>query len=311
MTEQDWLIIVNPHAGSGKTLAAWIRAEQELRRLALPCRIVTTEYKSHTEVLAREGAEQGFRRLLAVGGDGSVHEVFNGVLGWCAEHGADPADFVIGVAPIGSGNDWLRSLGVPRDIRQVFRRMKEGSFGRQDVFRLTDGAGRVRYMANIGGTGLDAHVCALVNQAKSRGKRSRLIYLMALLRAIRSLHAIRVQVSADGKEVFSGPCYSIALGCGAYSGGGMRQVPLARPDDGLLDVLIVPQIPLHRILVQLPLLFSGRLHRSPDLHYVQCRDLEILPMDEDARDIIETDGEVEGRLPLSVHVTGQKTGVIC
>ena len=311
VTEKDWLIIVNPHAGSGKTLSEWSAMQAELDRLQLPYRCVHTEHKGHAAELACEAAEAGCRHFLAVGGDGSVHELFNGILRWCEQQGTDPAEFVLGVAPIGSGNDWLRSLGVPCDIGHVLSLAASGSIGRQDVVRLQDGDGLVFYMANIGGVGFDSHVCETVNREKERGHRSRLIYLWGLLRTIHTVRSIRVRIQADGQEVFSGACYSIALGCGSYSGGGMRQVPLARPDDGLIDALIVPVMPLWRILTQIPRLFTGSIHRSPDIRYVQAARLEIEPLDEASRDIIETDGEVEGRLPLSVSVTGLKTGIIC
>ena len=112
----EWYIIVNPHAGSGKTMRYWVPAESKLKELGVPYYTVYTTHKHHATELAALAARMGYRRIMAVGGDGSIHEVFDGVLGWCEVSGTDPADFYLAVAPIGSGNDWIKSFGIKRDV---------------------------------------------------------------------------------------------------------------------------------------------------------------------------------------------------
>lgn len=309
-TKTEWYFIVNPRAGSGKTLSEWIPAEHILESLDIPYITAYTSHKRHAMTLAHDAAAEGFRKIVAVGGDGSIHEVFSGIMKWCDETGTDPIEFYIGVAPIGSGNDWIKSLNVPHSVSAVLDLIDAQSFGKMDVVKVRSVGGKVSYMANIGGLGFDSHVCKTVNMQKESGKRGKMIYLNALRFTIFNLKPINIRVIADDKEVYSGYAYSVALGNGRYSGSGMRQVPLAIIDDGLLDVMIVPRTAFHKILLQLPKLFDGTLIESRDVIFARCKKLEIMPLDDASNDIIELDGEIEGRIPISIEMDGRQINAI-
>lgn len=313
MTESKsdcYFFIVNPRAGSGKTMYEWLPAERKLKRLGIPCDIALTDHKRHATALAQQAAAEGYRRIIAVGGDGSLHEVFNGICRWCAATGVPTEEFLLGVVPIGSGNDWIRSLAVPNDTIEVVDLIRRNSFGRMDVMRVKSSGGRTAYMANIGGVGFDSHVCKRVNTQKESGRRGKLIYLNSLRYTIFNLKSINISVVADGEVVYTGLCYSVAFGNGRYSGSGMRQVPLAVLDDGLLDYTIIPKTPLLKVVKELPRLFNGTLHQSVYVISGKCRSLQIVPMDEQSNDIFELDGEIEGLLPMSIEVTGHMINVI-
>ena len=313
MTESKsdcYFFIVNPRAGSGKTMYEWLPAERKLKRLGIPCDIALTDHKRHATALAQHAAAEGYRRIIAVGGDGSLHEVFNGICRWCAATGVPTEEFLLGVVPIGSGNDWIRSLSVPNDTIEVVDLIRRNSFGRMDVMRVKSSGGKTAYMANIGGVGFDSHVCKRVNAQKESGRRGKLIYLNSLRYTIFNLKSINISVVADGEVVYTGLCYSVAFGNGRYSGSGMRQVPLAVLDDGLLDYTIIPKTPLLKVVKELPRLFNGTLHQSVYVISGKCRSLQIVPMDEQSNDIFELDGEIEGLLPMSIEVTGHMINVI-
>lgn len=313
MTESKsdcYFFIVNPRAGSGKTMYEWLPAERKLKRLGIPCYIALTDHKRHATALAQHAAAEGYRRIIAVGGDGSLHEVFNGICRWCAATGVPTEEFLLGVVPIGSGNDWIRSLSVPNDTIEVVGLIRRNSFGRMDVMRVKSSGGKTAYMANIGGVGFDSHVCKRVNAQKESGRRGKLIYLNSLRYTIFNLKSINISVVADGEVVYTGLCYSVAFGNGRYSGSGMRQVPLAVLDDGLLDYTIIPKTPLLKVVKELPRLFNGTLHQSVYVISGKCRSLQIVPMDEQSNDIFELDGEIEGLLPMSIEVTGHMINVI-
>ena len=345
----DWYCIVNPHAGSGKTMSEWAVAEKLLTTSSVPFKTTLTNYKFHATLLAYEAGCHGYRKILAVGGDGSVHEVLNGILRYCDEKGVPPEDFTLAVIPIGSGNDWIKSLGIPHDTHAVVERLAAGVFVCQDVVRVetrsyggtqassaaaaastgsagsagsvgsagsADSAGSVgsagdggaaapapvvSYMANIGGVGFDSHVCERVNALKERGKRSKLIYLGALLYTMVHTRGFHTRIVADGTTVFDGEAYSVAFGNGRYSGGGMRQVPLSEIDDGVLDYMIVPKAGLLRILTQLPRLYNGTVNESGLLVTGRCAVLEMT-----GDNSVEVDGEVIGRLPLKITMTGSQ-----
>ena len=309
-TKSAWYFIVNPRAGSGKTMSEWVPAERLLEQKGVPFVTAMTDYKKHAVELAREAAAAGYRRIAAVGGDGSLHEVLGGICAWCDETGTDPGEFSLAVVPIGSGNDWIKSCGVPDDVGEVIRLLAKESFGRMDIIRATSRDGRITYMANCAGTGFDSHVCERVNRQKERGMRGRMIYLNALRYTIFHIRPINITVRADGQEVFSGEVYSLATGNGPWSGGGMRQVPLARNDDGQLDYMIVPKIPLRKLVREVPRLLAGTTHESEYILSGRCATLQIAPLDEASADLVEFDGEVEGRLPMVIGPTGRQIRVL-
>jgi len=309
-TKPEWYFIVNPHAGSGKTLSQWIPAERLLESLEIPYVTAFTSHKRHATLLAHDAAEEGYRKIIAVGGDGSIHEVFNGLMKWCDESGTDPSEFFIGVAPIGSGNDWIKSMHIPHDVSSSIELIEKKSFGKMDVVRVRSVGGKITYMANIGGIGFDSHVCKTVNMQKESGKRGNMIYLNALRFAALNTKPIRVKVIADGVEVFSGSAYSIALGNGRYCGSGMRQTPLAVIDDGLLDVTVIPKISLITIMKNIPRLYNGTIIDVKEVISARCKVLEIVPLDQNSNDIFELDGEIEGRLPLYVEVDGRQINAL-
>lgn len=309
-TKSEWYFIVNPRAGSGKTMYLWVPAENRIAKLGIPYVTAYTDHKRHATALAYDAAEEGYRNIVAVGGDGSVHETLNGIMRWCDDNGADPSEFTLGVAPIGSGNDWIRSLGVPHDMDSVVTLIAKNSTAMMDVVGVRSKSGKTCYMANIGGAGFDSHVCKRVNLQKESGSRGKKIYLNALRQTIFTLKTINIKVIADDKPIFEGPAYSFALGNGRYSGGGMRQVPLAIMDDGILDVTVIPRMPIWTVVKQIPRLYNGTMTESPDVVSARCRKLEVIPLDEQSADIFELDGEIEGQLPITINMDGRKIKVV-
>ena len=309
-TKSEWYIIVNPHAGSGKTMEEWAVAEKRLAELDIPNEAAYTGYKAHAKQLAAKAAESGYRKIIAVGGDGSVHEMFSGILSWCDETGTPSEEFCLGVIPIGSGNDWIKSLNVPHDTLAVVDLIQRESFTRQDVVKVRAAGDKCCYMANIGGVGFDSHVCERVNAKKERGRRSKRIYVSALLYTILHLKRFHAEISGDGEVYYSGPCFSIAFGNGKYSGGGMLQTAASEIDDGLLDVMIVPVTSLFVLLKEVRRVFDGTILESKHLIYRKCHDLKVVPLNARSADIIEMDGEIEGRLPLEISMTGRQVNVL-
>lgn len=308
--QTEWYIIVNPHAASGKAMSKWVPVERMLYSRHVSYSMAYTGHKRHAELLAYEAARQGYRHFLAVGGDGSAHETFNGLMKWCDESGTKPSEFVMGVIPIGSGNDWIKSLKLPKNPGIVTSNIASMHTVPLDIVRMDGADGERSYMLNIGGIGFDSHVCQLVNLQKEQGMRGRRIYLNALIRVIKKISPIKLSVKADGAEVFSGECYSVALGNGRYSGSGMLQVPDAVFDDGLIDYLIVPKIPIKLILKSVPKLFNGKVNTVEQLIHGKARTLEFKPLESLSADVFEADGEIEGRLPLTVSITGDQMNVI-
>lgn len=316
-----WLVVVNVFAASRKAGSVWKKAAAMLEEANVPYKAMFTGGPDNAIAISRKSCARGYRRFMAVGGDGTVHDVLNGIAEYV--YSSDDSDvvisdFTLGVLPVGSGNDWVKSTGVPRDIKGAVDVIAAGCTGLQDVVRVevldpSDYASAplsVSYMANVGGVGLDARVCEIVNRKKEQGRRGKKLYVSALLYCIKHRVPIRAKVVCDGKEVFAGRYLSIAFGVGMYSGGGMRQTPLAELGDGLLDITVIPDIPIWTIAKEVPRLFTGTFHKVDVLTMAKCREVLVLPDGEADAEPAEVDGEVVGRAPVRMTVLDEQIRVV-
>jgi diacylglycerol kinase family enzyme len=226
-------------------------------------------------------------------------------------------DFTLAVIPVGSGNDWIKTAGVPKDIVEAAALLKNGTISKQDVVQVSlldpsalpeQKVKEVSYMANVGGVGLDASVCEMVNAAKKQGKRGKILYLGALIYKIIHRSTLLAKVLCDGREVFNGAYLSMAFGIGKYSGGGMRQTPGAVADDGLLDMTIIPDLPLMKIAREVSKLFDGRFLTVPELVTARSKSILVLPEDDNA--LIEVDGEVIGPAPVRFDILERQLNIL-
>lgn len=316
--KERWIVIVNVYAASKKAGSMWRKAERLLKEYGVDyqCRLTGTE--GNACQLAYAASAEGCRRIVAVGGDGTVHDVLNGIMQYvdtpeAAAAGVTLDEFTLGVLPMGSGNDWIRSTGVPKKMSEAIALLASGSFIQQDVVKAslldTDGSVRsVSYMANIGGVGIDADVCRVVNVNKKLGYRGKILYVVALVRCLRKRVPVNVRIICDGKVLYDGSIFSIAFGIGKYSGGGMRQTSDAVLDDGLLDVTVIPDISLGVIARRAYRLFTSTFTQVKELTVGRGVSVEVVP--EDVRPYAEVDGEVIGQAPVRFDVMPSHLNVL-
>lgn len=317
-SDNSWLVVVNVFAASKKAGSVWKKAAVMLDEEGVSYKARFTGGKDNAIALTTKACTRGYRRFVAVGGDGTVHDVLTGIAEYVFSHeaeGVTMSDFTLGVIPVGSGNDWVKSAGVPMDMKGAVQVLAAAKTGLQDVVRVSllnrnGGVSAVSFMANVGGVGLDARVCEIVNRKKEQGHRGKQLYVRALLYCIANRVPVRAKVICDGKEVFSGRYLSIAFGVGKYSGGGMRQTPLAVLGDGLLDLTIIPDISIWKIAKEAYRLFTGTFHEVDVLTLAKCREVLILPEGEADKEPVEVDGEVIGRAPVKMEVLESQINVV-
>ena len=315
-----WLIVVNVFAASKKAGELWRRAESLLKQEGISYECRYTGDSGNACRIAEDSAREGYRKFVSVGGDGTVHDVLNGIMFFvdspesfssCREVRLE--DFYLAVLPMGSGNDWIKSLGIPRDVKNIVGLISSESFGRQDVVKvsLKDESGSpksVTYMANVGGVGIDADVCRIVNVNKKMGMSGKILYVKALIQCLMHRVPVVARVLCDGEEVYHGKYFSIAFGIGKYSGGGMRQTSDAVMDDGLLDMTIIPELGALTIAMKAPQLFTGTFSRIKQLVSKRGTKIEVIP--DNGRPYVEVDGEVIGTAPVSLEIMGQQINVL-
>ena len=311
-----WLIVVNVFAASKKAGELWRRAESLLKQEGISYECRYTGDSGNACRIAEDSAREGYRKFVAVGGDGTVHDVLNGIMFFVDSPELKTVrleDFYLAVLPMGSGNDWIKSLGIPRDVKNIVGLISSGSFGRQDVVKvsLMDESGSpksVTYMANVGGVGIDADVCRIVNVNKKMGMSGKILYVKALIQCLMRRVPVVARVLCDGEEVYHGKYFSIAFGIGKYSGGGMRQTSDAVMDDGLLDMTIIPELGALTIAMKAPQLFTGTFSRIKQLVSKRGTKIEVFP--DNGRPYVEVDGEVIGTAPVCMEIMGQQINVL-
>jgi YegS/Rv2252/BmrU family lipid kinase len=318
-----WFAVVNVFAASETAATLWKDAEGLLKEKGVLFHGTRTGRAGNAAELTFDACMAGYRKFIAVGGDGTVHDVLNGIaafLDWGVSSGRKLSfsDFSLAVIPFGSGNDWIKSLGLKADLNAAVDAIASGNLSKQDVVKVSLLAHdalpneielAVSYMVNVGGVGIDAKVCERVNAKKKEGKRGKILYVTSLIQAIAQRKSVPVRVVCDGKTIFGGPYYSIAFGVGKYSGGGMRQTPAAVLDDGLLDVTVIPELPFHRILCEAPKLFTDKFLTVPELAVAKSKKILVLPHDLTAPQPVEVDGEVVGNAPVRFEVLDSQLNI--
>ena len=250
------LLIVNPAAKHGVT-GSLIPAIRELADGLLEYEEHVTTSPGDARAVSRDAA--GFDTIVAVGGDGTVHEVLNGLMSRQAED--RPA---LGLVPTGSGNDYRRTLGVSPDLSTSVRQLASGERRRLDVgrLRIDGGSQEESYFANSVGVGLDARVTAKAVELKSTTGWSGLpLYFRALMFVLfRQFHSHRVSLTFDDGPPVDSEMLLMALTNGPTYGGGFFITPDSIPDDGLLDICMIDAVSLPQALWRLPFVVAGR-HR--------------------------------------------------
>lgn len=302
-----YFAIVNPSAGSGKTISNWHTAQAALRVAGIEWHAEMPQSIDDNLRLTLQACHDGYRRFMAVGGDGTVHTMIRALVTYSDQTGVPLDAFRLAVIPIGSGNDFLRSHNLAKDYTLLADMIARDSFAPQDIVRVDrlslhdqETVLHTSYMANIGGYNFDANVCQIVNEQKAQGQQGPLIYLRALLRLFKRQHLSHTRVVCDGAEVINEPVYTISVGNGRYSGGGLMQTPSALMDDGLLNVMVAPRFGLWRLPLLIGKVFAGRTEEIRFLRFFQAREICILPCGQG--ELVEVDGEVIGTAPVRFRI---------
>jgi len=241
------LIVINPAANHGGT-AQLIPVAAKLLDGCFPHDMVLTESGPHAQMIAAEA--QGYDVLIAMGGDGTAHEILNGIM-------SRPVDDrpALTILPTGSGNDYARTLGIPNDLSQAVIRIASGRRDRVDV-----GTCNGLYFANTLAVGLDAQVTSKAMELKATTGRTGLpLYLSALMHVLfKEYRHYSVQIQVDDEPPIDREILLLAMTHGPTYGGGFYITPHAIGGDGLMDMCLIDAIPLWQALWRVPFIIPGR-----------------------------------------------------
>lgn len=271
------IIIVNEKAnwGSGRHKVRPVMAF--LDREGFHFSVSATEYPGHARELAARACAQGIDTVIVIGGDGTINEVVNGLLTCGSDHRPN-----VGIIPAGSSNDFSKSLGIPQRLSAVCQVIVEGRVREVDVGRAGD-----RYFCSASCLGYFAEVAA--RSLEMKRLRGSLRYVLPAFGVIRKMaQGWKMTVQAEGR-VFQGD-YAVLLVGNAPRFGGLTMLPGARPDDGLLDCLLIEMASKWEALRLIPLLYRQTLERHPKVTRFQAASLAVT-LDRPSR--ISDDGQVD------------------
>lgn len=305
---EKWMMIGNPVSASATTGDAWNKSLEKLRQAGLEVEVAATQHAGHAIELALKAAGDGFRKFIAAGGDGTIHEVLTGLLRFADSSKVSLSEFTLAALPHGTGNDWIRSAGVT-EPEKAADAIIAGKTGKEDVVRMTFPQG-VFAMANIGGIGVDADICIRTNRLKEKGRKGGFLYTMVAPIATLSRKRNPVEVTLDGEVAYTGKLFTATLGNGTYRGDGLIQTAQDTVwNDGLLDITLMPGYNHIKGLMLMLHCVSGDLAVQPGIITKRFKKMTVKPLGKVA-DYVEVDGEIPGTLPLTMEVTGEQINII-
>jgi len=285
--------IVNNTAGRNQTCRLWPRLEKCLREQQ-DFSVFFTPRKGTGGETACRAQKQGFNRLVVVGGDGTLHEVVNGV----HLNGVE-----LGIIPTGTGNDFCRSLGIPPDPFAAADYIFSGDLRKVDIGTING-----HLFVNVAGVGFDAEVAHRVNSSRLLHRFSGTgAYLLGVLAELLQYRNTPMEISVDGTAL-NGEIFLAAVGNARYYGGGMKIVPQAEMDDGLFHLCIARNVNLWDALTTLPKMFSGRHLEHPKVTCIPGREITI----SSPRDLpVHADGEIVSKSPARFRILPAVLTVVC
>jgi YegS/Rv2252/BmrU family lipid kinase len=296
-----WFVIVNPASGRSDGGRGWRAIEQALQRAGVSFDVVHTQHPGHGEALAHQALRDGRRDIVAVGGDGSVNEIVQGIM---MARLADTREVTLAVAPQGTGNDWARSLGIPRDPPRIAGVVAAGRTMLHDVgcIDFPEAGGTRRWFINVAGAGYDAWVSERV----PRPVPSALTYLRVALSGLATFRSPEFRITA-GDEMIAGRLLLAFVANARFCGNRMHVAPTASMDDGLLDVLAVQELSLWQVLPKLAKLYRGRILGDRAVRHLRAATVRIETSPSVA---VQADGQIVGRTPAEFGVQRQALRVV-
>jgi YegS/Rv2252/BmrU family lipid kinase len=301
-----WQVILNPHAGGRKGAHDQTLMEQLLKKAEIRYQLTISQFPGHAVDIARDLVRNGATHLIVAGGDGTLNEIVNGIFLAGERNGNE---ITLGMLPVGTGNDWIKTFGIPDNYQKAIDIIKENKTVLQDVGEITwlmEGLTGKRYFVNIAGFGFDALVAKNANILKAKGITGIRVYIHSLLSGYLNYKSCITNITIDGTNL-EADLFSASIGIGKFNGGGMMQVPEANPLKGLFHITLIRKIGIWGILTNFKGLYSGRFIRDNRVSTHSGKEVRItsgIPLPGEA------DGETLGAGSFTIRMIAHRLRVI-
>lgn len=293
MEQPFWYIIANPTSGGGAVQKCWPAIERLLQELGFSYSVHFTERSGHATRIAEDAVGKGYRHLLGIGGDGTNHEIANGIL---RQTFVPSAEITSALLPVGTGNDWARTYQLASDPRRRLEQILLGKTRLQDAGLVRyhqAGQPAERYFVNVAGLAYDGYIGQQMAQHRVT---KRWQYLLLVGKYLFHYRLKKARISYDDRQT-EDFFYTINVGICRYSGGGMQFVPQAIPDDGLFALTFARRLQKWEVLAQTRRFYNGTLLQHPKVEGYQARVVRIEAVGGEPT-LLEADGEFLGETPV-------------
>ncbi|WP_100404855.1 diacylglycerol/lipid kinase family protein [Bacillus solitudinis] len=290
-----YAFVVNPHSGNGRSLNVWKEVEMILLKRDIMYRVLMTQNKEDLEqfITKLKASKKPIKAVVALGGDGTIHEVINYLKG---------TSFPFRVIPTGSGNDFARAQGITRKVQKEVDLILKGRIEKIDVLEM-----RNRHCITVIGLGFDGEVARVTNQMRYKKWLGRLAYLYSVLKVLSYYNPSAVKVTVGREERTFNHVWLVAVANHPYYGGGMKICPNANSQDGKLDVCVVHGLSKWKLLSLFPRVYKGS--------HVYCQGVTTYQTDSvhiqsEQPLLIHGDGENIGHSPVTISIKKEELYLI-
>lgn len=291
MKKLSYLFIVNPVAGKNKGAKVLLLIERVMKRKKIPHKIIQTTEIGEAQRIAKEAVNKEFSTIVAVGGDGTIHEVLNGIVG---------SNKILGIIPAGTGNDLSRTLNLPHNPELALELILQGKTKAIDL-----GKANGKYFINFASIGLDAVIASEANYIK-KYISGKIAYILAAIKGINLFKSREIKFIIDDKKI-SEKVMMITVCNGIYYGGGMMIAPKAMLEDGYFDVCVIKKMNKLKLLALFPTIYLGKHVNYKEVEFYRAKKVKIISEDHLQ---VNADGELIHDKALEFEVLQQRLEII-
>lgn len=291
---ESWFVIANPTAGNGSFNKLWSKIKKELTTQNISYIYALTTHQKHEIKLVHEAIEKGYTQFISVGGDGTLHHIVNGIM---TQKNIPTNKVTVAVIPLGTGNDWIKTYNIAKNITSNITLIKQQKYIYQDIgyLELED---TNAYFNNVAGIGYDGYVVNKLNKLKRFGP---LAYLLSGISGLLLYKKTTFDIAINN-ELVKTKCLMTLFGICKYSGGGMQLTDYKDSTNGLLDITIAKNLTFKDLIFNLKSLYDGNIiHHKKVATYVTDT-LIVTPKSKDELVYIQADGELIGTGEVKVNI---------
>jgi len=285
--KNTWYIIINPTSGNNAAKKKWKKIVTYLDFYNISYFATFSQYKDHEGELVYDAIQKGYRKFISVGGDGTLHHIVNGIM---VQKLVEVAELKVAVIPIGTGNDWVKTYRIPKNIRNAVSIIAKENSIKQDIghLQLLETTQSV-YFNNVAGIGFDGFVVNNITKFKKYGVMA---YLLGTITSFMHYKKTILTIKFNTHEISTQSLLTI-VGICKYSGGGMQLTSNVNTRDGLFDISIAKDFKFLNMLLNIFKFFNGSIVKHKEVETYKTAQIQITAKDE--KTFIQADGELIGR----------------